>query len=72
MIIHLEHNIANQEKFQLKDTYSHNLGNIIQVIFSASLLSEMDKTAEGESEKLQLIQKKCNEASEIIKEIRKL
>ncbi|MFX1537088.1 MAG: hypothetical protein ACFFDI_22985 [Promethearchaeota archaeon] len=72
LIIHLENSIVNQEKFQLKDNYSHNLGNIIQVIYSASLLTEMVGTAEGESEKLELIQKKCNEASGIIKEIRKL
>ncbi|MFX0063150.1 MAG: hypothetical protein ACFFC7_13310 [Candidatus Hermodarchaeota archaeon] len=72
LMIHLEHTITNQEKFQLKDSYSHNLGNIIQVIFSASLLTGMGKTAKEESEKLQLIQKKCNEASEVIKEIRKL
>lgn len=72
-IIHLEYTISSKQQNQLKDKYSHNLGNILQVIYSSSdLFKRISKIDDKNKEKLDLIEKKCKEASELIKEIRKL
>jgi hypothetical protein len=36
-IIHLETTITSKHQNQMKDMYSHNLGNIMQVIYSSNL-----------------------------------
>jgi hypothetical protein len=72
-IIHLEYTISNRQQNELKDKYSHNLGNIMQVIYSsADLFKRIIKLENIEKEKLELIEKKCKEASKLIKEIRNL
>ncbi|MFW9823281.1 MAG: hypothetical protein ACFFE4_10115 [Candidatus Thorarchaeota archaeon] len=72
-IIHLEYTISNKQQNQLKDKYSHNLGNIIQVIYSSSdLFRRLYNIEDKNKEKLDLIEKKCKEASKLINEIRKL
>ncbi|MFX0081082.1 MAG: hypothetical protein ACFE94_04945 [Candidatus Hodarchaeota archaeon] len=72
-IIHLEYTISNKQQNQLKDKYSHNLGNIMQVIYSsADLFKRITKLDKIDKDKLDLIERKCKEASELIKEIRKI
>lgn len=73
LFIHLERGIAYMDKDQLKDKYSHNIGNILQIIISAASIIEMRGTLdESEKPNILLIQEKCNEAGELIKEIREL
>ncbi|MFX1316657.1 MAG: hypothetical protein ACFE9T_12400 [Promethearchaeota archaeon] len=66
--IHFEYNILKQQKFELKDIYSHDLGNIMQSILSATELMKL----ESEEGLLNLIKEKCDKASELIKKIREL
>ena len=70
--IHLEYDISKIQKNKLIDKYSHDLGNLIQVISSAATLTHMNEDLNKEkAENLDLIQKKCEEAAELIKDIRK-
>ncbi len=70
--IHLEYDISKLQKFELGDKYSHDLGNLIQVISSAAILTNVDKGLSKEKvENLDLIQKKCEEVAKLIKDIRK-
>jgi len=70
--IHLEYDISKIQKNKLIDKYSHDLGNIIQVISSAATLTHMNEDLNKEkAENLDLIQKKCEEAAKLIKDIRK-
>jgi len=70
--IHLEYDISKIQKFKLSDKYSHDLGNLIQVISSAAILTNVDKGLSKEKvENLDLIQKKCEEVAKLIKDIRK-
>ncbi|MFX1313011.1 MAG: hypothetical protein ACFFHD_10400 [Promethearchaeota archaeon] len=73
LLVHLEFTISSREKFELKDKYSHDLGNIMQVLYSSLDLIELRKkiNTEGQNE-LRLIRQKCEEASELINNIRKL
>lgn len=73
LLVHLEYTISTRQKFDLKDKYSHNLGNIMQVINSSSdLLNMTTNLSAQENENFKLIQAKCKEASRLIKNIRKL
>lgn len=73
LLVHLEYNISSHQKFELKDNFSHTLGNIIQAIQSASDLINLSASLNTqEASNLELIRKKCKEASKLIKEIRKL
>lgn len=72
-IIHLEYTITSEQENQLKDKYSHDLGNIMQVIYSsADLFKRIGKEENIENDKLDLIEKKCKEAAKLIDEIRNL
>ena len=73
-LVHLEYNISNSKKFQLKDKYSHEMGNILQVIQSSiDLISQKnDKNNIDSLEGQELIKTKCKEASNLIREIRDL
>ncbi|MFX0037057.1 MAG: hypothetical protein ACFE9I_15610 [Candidatus Hermodarchaeota archaeon] len=72
-IIHLEYTISNEQHSQLKDKYSHDLGNIMQVIYSsAELFKRILNIEKIDNDKLDLIEKKCREASKLIKEIRNI
>jgi light-regulated signal transduction histidine kinase (bacteriophytochrome) len=73
-LVHLEYNISNSQKFQLKDKYSHEMGNILQVIQSSiDLLSQKKDQNDVDSlEGRELIKTKCQEASTLIREIRDL
>ena len=71
--IHLEYDISKIQKFKLKDKYSHDLGNLIQVIYSATDLTNVNDDLNKEKvDNLDLIQIKCEEAAKIIKEIKKI
>lgn len=73
LLVHLEYTISSREKFGLKDKYSHNLGNIMQTITSSSDLIKISANLNNQdASNLNLINKKCKEASRLIKEIRKL
>ena len=72
-LIHMEYNISNQHKNQLKDKYSHNLGNILQCIMSANDICNInDQISDDSKAAHEMIEQKCHDASEIISEIRKL
>ena len=68
--IHLEHNISIKKSALLKDRYSHDLGNIIQIIMGE--VEVINISEESQSYELQIIKEKCFEAAEHIKNIRKL
>jgi hypothetical protein len=73
LFYHVEYNIAQVEKYQLKDKYSHDLGNILQAILSAaSLLALSEAHSQEELAKQELVLQKCAEASSLVKEIRNL
>jgi hypothetical protein len=72
-IIHVEYTISYKQQNQLKDKYSHSLGNIMQVINSSSdLISMSANLTELDRDNLKLIQSKCKESSKLISEIRDL
>jgi hypothetical protein len=71
--IHLEYDISKIQKYNLRDKYSHDLGNIIQVISSAAILTNVDEDLNNQkTENLEIIQKKCEEAAKLIKDIKKI
>lgn len=70
--IHLEYDLSKIQKYELRDKYSHDLGNLIQVIYSATDLTRVpDDLNKEKAENLELIQKKCEEAAKLIKDIKK-
>ena len=71
--IHLEYDISRVQKYKLKDKYSHDLGNLIQVIYSATDLTNLDDDlSKDKTENLEIIKSKCEEAAKLIKEIKNL
>ena len=69
--IHIRYDISNIQKYKLRDKYSHDLGNIIQVIYSAAMLTNVDEDLDKEkAETLKIIQEKCDEAIKLIKDIK--
>jgi signal transduction histidine kinase len=73
LTIHLEYNIMHEEKNKLIDNYSHDLGNIVQSIYSSCELMHKKEISVEKLDDIKKLQKeKLKEASELIKEIRKL
>ncbi|MGV9142009.1 MAG: hypothetical protein ACOC1X_03635 [Promethearchaeota archaeon] len=73
LTIHLEYNIMHEEKNKLIDKYSHDLGNIMQAIYSSCQLMNKKETNDEKLDDLEKLQsEKLKEASKLIKEIRKL
>ncbi len=73
LLVHLEYSITSVHKAELKDKYSHDLGNILQVILSASSLTNIDDNlSQDAASKIELVKEKCIVASKLLKEIRKL
>ncbi|MFX0060259.1 MAG: hypothetical protein ACFE85_15770 [Candidatus Hodarchaeota archaeon] len=66
--IHYEYNILKQRQLELKDIYSHDLGNILQAILSATEVMKLDK----DQDLMQLIREKSEEAAQLITKIRQL
>ncbi len=72
-LIHVEYNNNTITKIKLEDQYSHDLGNILQVISGAADIIKIDGLVEEkDTEMYELLKEKCKEASSLIKEIRKL
>jgi hypothetical protein len=73
LFIYLERGITADEKFQLKDRYSHNVGNLLQIVLTAVSLIEKDQLPLDEKEEnIALIQSKSQEVSDLLNEIREL
>ncbi len=74
LLIQLEYGISTSEVHNLKDKYSHDLGNILQVIYTATEISNDKENFQKETLKdmKDLVQDKVKEASNLIKEIRDL
>lgn len=73
LLIHLENTRSNLYNYQLKDKYSHDLGNILQVMVSAFHFIEEKNVPVDEKEKIMdLLNQKSQEVSELIQEIRNL
>ncbi len=71
LTIHLEYSLSNIQKFKMKDNYSHELGNILQMILNSAELNRSSQTKSDPSMN-ELIIKKCQEARFLITEIREL
>jgi len=73
LLVHLEYTTSSRKQLELKDNYSHDLGNILQVISSAFELIEMKGRSESEASELgELLKDKLDEAAKQIREIREL
>lgn len=73
LLIHLENTRANLYNYQLKDKYSHDLGNILQVMLTAIYFIEEKSLPADEKEKIiDLLNQKSQEVSALIQEIRSL
>ena len=72
-MIHLEYNAQCKQKSDLKDKYSHELGNIMQAIFTSYDIMKTKREPKKEVVELEtILEKKLNEASKLIREIRKI
>ena len=73
-LVHLEYGISNNQKFQLKDKYSHEIGNILQIIQSSTdIISQKKYKMNVDLEEVvDLVKTKCKEASTLLREIRAL
>jgi hypothetical protein len=69
LIFHFEHSAITYQKKFLKDTLTHDIANILQIISSATEMLSVEHTSK---EKSDLILKKSNEASKLINEIKDL
>jgi len=69
LLMHLEHSLSTMDKNELKDIYSHNLGNLVQIIYSNI---EMHETSCEELVNVELIKQRCKDAGDLINEIRRL
>jgi hypothetical protein len=73
LFIYIEHGFSLLQNKELKDNYSHDIGNILQIILAAgNLIDPENKMDSKNKEKIDMIIKKVEEAGELIKNIRKL
>ncbi|MHA1973720.1 MAG: hypothetical protein ACTSW1_12040 [Candidatus Hodarchaeales archaeon] len=70
MIIKWEQSVSEIQKFQMKDVYSHKVGNFLQIILNN--LESLNLEDKQEKEILKLTREKCIDAGELIAEIRKI
>ena len=71
--VHIEYKISENEKRDLKDKYSHNLGNVLQAInTSLELLKLPDLQDTDQKEIDRTLWSKLQEAADLIKNIREL
>jgi len=71
LTIRLEYSLSNIQKFKLKDNYSHELGNILQMILNSAEYNKNTDT-KGDQSVNELIIEKSKEARFLITEIRDL
>ncbi len=69
VFVNLEYNIIAIQKFQLKDKYSHDLGQLLQLISGFAYLIESGQDISKNSEKMNQIMKEINELLELIREL---
>jgi hypothetical protein len=67
---HIEQTIYLKKKDQLKDDYSHKIGNILQVIMGAGTANKSITNQHEADENTDLILEKTEEAGELLKKIR--
>jgi hypothetical protein len=73
MIMNVENVISTRDKFALKDEYSHNLGNIMQALYTIADLRDINDIDDKKlQDLLKLHKEKLKEARKLINEIRKL
>ncbi len=75
LLIHMEYTITERKKNQIKDKFSHNLGNILQTISLIFSIDEEQKEISDDKETEDmgsLLKIKLKEAANLLKEIRKL
>jgi hypothetical protein len=70
LVAHLEQSLSYLRKTQVSDIYSHDLGNVMQIILN--YLESIDSIDEKDNPSIELIKSKCIEAGDIIKEIREI
>lgn len=72
LLIHLENSLSIILKDQLKDRFSHDLGNILQTIVVAESIKR-DKLSPGDLKRIdEMLKSKWEDAAKLIKEIRGL
>ncbi|PWI48145.1 hypothetical protein CEE45_08245 [Candidatus Heimdallarchaeota archaeon B3_Heim] len=69
VFVNLEYNIVAIQKFQLKDKYSHDLGQLLQMVSGFAYLIESGQDISNNSEKMNQIMKEVNELLELIREL---
>jgi hypothetical protein len=73
LIVHLEYRRTQKQKYDMKDIYSHNLGNALQSIYTALELTEnYDLNKEDAETVRKTSQNKIKEAADLLKEIKDL
>ena len=73
IIVHIEYKITEKDKWDLKDKYSHNLGNALQAINTSLELLNLPNLQDADQEELnRTLWSKLQEAAELIKNIREL
>ena len=71
--LHLEYCVSLTEKIDLKDIYSHNLGNALQSVYtSINLLDFQNLTQEDKLTVKEALDSKLKEAEKLLREIREL
>ena len=72
--VHVEFSITNQERFELKDSYSHNMGNNLQAISLTLELIKMkpNLTSSEQLEMAQKLEAKLDDSLQFLEEIKKL
>ncbi len=73
LYVHLEYTVSNRQKEDLRDKYSHNLGNILQSVMSSIDLLEMNHNQKKDiKSNIELAKERTKEAAEVIRKIRNL
>lgn len=70
--IHLEYNLLGNQKDKLKDNYSHNLSNILQIVSGRIYVISNAKNNEESENELNKLQSDVEDISDLINKIRKI
>ena len=72
--IHLEYSLTDKERYDIKDKYSHNMGNILQTIYlSVDLLKTDEKMTKSDRKNLAgVIEDRIKRAGKILEEVREI
>ena len=69
VFVNLEYNIVAIQKFQLKDTYSHDLGQLLQKVSAITYLIESGQELETNFEEINQSMENIGELLELIREL---